>query len=121
MGTQNEDVGNPCPKCGKAESVLTDVTMGATHESWGGHYTSCNYTCVRSGKAIGIGEKVDACGACRCFWRRGDDCTELPAILTSGRDKRDYRDLITYPAETVTVSPVVDGSVGKKNGFCCSC
>merc|ERR1712194_325323 len=118
----SEASGLNCPKCFKRESVLCDVTMGATHESWGNDYTTCYYKCVHCQGVISPGLSVDLCSACKCFWHRGspESCKEYAVRTPSSASPVDAPiDSVTIPLETFTVDPVVEGKVMNQHWLWC--
>mmetsp|Transcript_146835 Transcript_146835/g.258786 ORF Transcript_146835/g.258786 Transcript_146835/m.258786 type:complete len:211 (-) Transcript_146835:45-677(-) len=92
QGAQQEE-GDPaktCPKCSQRGPVLCDVSMGATHESWGRSWKTCKYDCARCGKPIEAGISVNACRSCKCFWHKscrnsnGSLCSEAAVVQLLG-------------------------------------
>jgi len=70
MALKQLKIKNVCPKCSRGSSTMHDVTIGSTHEGWGGRWNKCNYSCQHCNTQIANCSKVNACSRCRCFWHR---------------------------------------------------
>jgi len=100
-----------CPKCSSANSTLLEVTIGATHEGWGGNWKDCKYHCVKCNKEMDPGVTADCCRKCKCFWHRKNGCDEVSQMQKIVEE--DCKMIVPEQA-----FPVVESGVMPK-GWCC--